>query len=206
MIATVIAVTDRPAEARSRAAAGEAAPAKPARAPSASGTGTGGATVTRFPQAAPRCAGRWRAAVARRWRAGARTARGQGRPPRERFRGQGTQGPRATTSGRDPRQIATRVAGATRAAATKADAIATRRPRERPVAPAICHQRRPARARSSGRSQFAVRQTGGAQGTAHRQPQGLKRLSSDRSETRRIFDGVAWSASVSINGCGMRGW
>ena len=69
------------------------------------------------------------------------------------------------------RAIATRViaaaaisAGATRAAATR---------RQRPVASAMGDQRRAARARSSGRSEFAVCQTGGAQGAARRRPQGL---------------------------------
>ena len=68
---------------------------------------------------------------------------------------------------------ASSAAAVTRAAVTTA---ATRRarqaPRWRPVAPAIRHHRRAARARPPGRSQFAVRQAGGAQGAARRQPQG----------------------------------
>ena len=97
----------------------------------------------------------------------------QGRPQQGRRSRRARQGPRFRR--------------ATRAAATA---------RQRPVAPSICDQRQPARARSSGRSQFAVRQTRGAEGTTRR-PQGV---------TRRVSRELVWSGSVSTNGCGMRGW
>ena len=124
-----------------------------------------------------------------------------GRPPRERSRqGQGRraaagqirhQGDRnkgdRDKGGRD--KAAAILAGATRAAGQT---------RQRAVAPAVGHQRSPARARPSGRSEFAVCKTGGAEGATRRQPQG--------SISPFASMAYAWSASVSINGCGTRGW
>ena len=112
-------------------------------------------------------AGRGRAARGGR-AGGQRDARAISRPPRERFEGRDRDKDRDNGGhkgkfggGRDKggaRQGWPRQGG--RDSATAA------------LAPAICDQREPARTRAPGRSQFAVRQTGGAEGTAHRQPQG----------------------------------
>ena len=99
------------------------------------------------------------------------------RPPRERFEGKG----RDNDNRRDKfdRNKGDRNKGGGRgeARARRPRFRRTRQGRPRqarqwPVAPSVGDQRRPARARSSGRSQFAVRKTGGAEGTARR-PQGI---------------------------------
>ena len=72
----------------------------------------------------------------------------------------------------------------------------------------------PARARSSGRSEFAVRQARRAEGAARGQPQGLNKAFSSEVGTGSRQENASnkglaearWTASVSTNGCGMRGW
>src|SRR5260370_710971 len=67
-----------------------------------------------------------------------------------------------------------RLAKARSANITGADgATGTFTSRARPRPPPVRHQRVAPRTRPSDRSQFAVRQTRGPEGTAHRQPQGL---------------------------------
>ncbi len=123
------------------------------------------------------------------------------RPPRQRFEGKDReprqQQERPTPTGKfgGGRNKGDRDKGAIAAAATRA--AVTRRPRQRAVAPAMGHQRRAARTRPSGRSEFAVRKTGGAQGTARR-PQGLT-ISSTRGCARlerQRLDKWLWHARV----------
>ena len=134
----------------------------------------------RVPQTARGRAGRCRGcAGGGRGRAGAeaRQETRQDRPPRERFEGKGRDGDNRrdkfrSQQGRPQQGWWPRQGRARRPRFRRARQGRPRQARQRPVAPSMGDQRRPARARSSGRSQFAVRKTGGAEG-ATRRPQGL---------------------------------
>ena len=102
------------------------------------------------------------------------------RPRRERFDGKGTDARRAPPQqGGDRKGSAASVTAAASSAVTRAATSATA---ERAVAPAICDLAQPARARSSGRSEFAVRKARGAEGAA-RGTQGLNKAFSSEVGT-----------------------
>ena len=104
-----------------------------------------------------------------RWRAGPRTARGQGPSAARALSGQGHRTRTARTTGDKGKFGGGRDKGGRDKGGRGRDKGGRER---RAVAPAVRHQRAAARTRPPDRSQFAVCQTGGAQGTAHRQPQG----------------------------------
>ena len=226
-IATAIAISDRrraKARSRSRRAGrsrrrrqGRAASPRPAR------------PQPRFPQAPHRCAaGRWRdAGRGRRWRAGPRAARGPGRrPPRERFQGKGrdndkrprqAQGGRRTSRGKFGGGGRDKGGGATRAARDKGGrdsgpshrqyaTSAAPRERDRPVDPNSPFAKLAAlkeQLTANRKDQLDV-----IRGRALRQPRRMGSGCTSRPSQHLRIDrsGVAWSASVSINGCGTRGW
>ena len=177
MIATVIAITTVAAEGAQpvAAAAGETTE----RRRRASGTGAGGASVTA--SSASRVPMR-RHPMRRTAVAAAPTDGAPAREPREE---QGSSAARAlcrqgrdSDKGRDKGKFGGRDKGGRDKGGRDRD----KRPRGRAVAPALCHQRAAARARSPDRSQFAVRQAGGAEGTTHRRPQGLTSVDADAGE------------------------
>ena len=200
-IATAIAISRRPQE-------GAAAPLRPQARPRRRWREARAASARTarppqgFPQTPPRCAGRGGSRARAAEGAPAREPReDKGRPPRERFEGKGSrrgQGPRSgqgqrqgqvrrrprqggrdrgrDKGGRDKRRTAARRTASMRPARSP-------RERDRPIDP---------------NSPFAKLAALKEQLTANRKDQ----LTSDPSSR----SGVAWSASVSINGCGTRGW
>ena len=130
----------------------------------------------RIPKTPHRCAAgrRCTGGCRRRGRPRLPPPREDRRPPRERFAGKGKEGDKGRDGDRPKGKFEGKFGGRDKGGRDKGG-----RDRDKgggrdsgPSAPAIRHQRRTPRARSPGRSQFALRQTGGAERTARRQPQG----------------------------------
>jgi hypothetical protein len=110
----------------------------------------------------------------RRWRAGSRSARGQGPSAARAFPGQGQR------PGQGRRQEGQVRRGRGRDKGGRDKGGRDKRPDSGPSHRQYATSARAARTRTPDRSQFAVCQTGGAQGAAHRQPQGwLKRFQAE---------------------------